>query len=90
MMPFIYAYCHGFLSSPSSTKGVHLKKVFQDRFAIHLHLLNLNGGEDVSKITFSTAFSAIDELWNSGYGLQKLRLIGTSFGGQTAGMLSKD
>lgn len=84
---FIYAYCHGFLSNSFSIKGMHLKSVFHDRFGLTLHCLDLNGG-DMSNLTFKTAFTAIDEVYQNEnrkfpHAPRKLRLIGSSFGGQT-------
>lgn len=55
----IYAYCHGFLSNENSDRGLHLAKLFTEKFGLKLHLLNLNGGNDLSKLTFDTAFAGV-------------------------------
>ncbi|CAM9969069.1 unnamed protein product [Discosporangium mesarthrocarpum] len=81
---FVYAYCHGFLSGPSSFKGTELKRRMAEA-GVDLHLLNLNGGDDPGGISYSGAINAvksfyIDEQRRLGTEI-RLRLIGSSLGG---------
>jgi pimeloyl-ACP methyl ester carboxylesterase len=78
-----FAYCHGFLSSPASSKGRFLAAEFASRGA-HLHLLDLNRGDGgPESLCHQGALEAIDEHWHSS-NLRPLRLVGSSFGGWAA------
>ncbi|KAG5180053.1 hypothetical protein JKP88DRAFT_167140 [Tribonema minus] len=81
--PYAYAYCHGFLSYPRSTKGVHVRKELQHLADIELLDLNLPDGSGV--VTYASGLAAIERFLEQqrllhGHGV-KLRLIGSSLGG---------
>jgi hypothetical protein len=76
----LYAYCHGFLSGPSSSKGRYLRSLL-DRHGIHLHLLDLNGPDGPASLTPGGALASIEAFWASHANGSKMRLIGSSFGG---------
>eukprot|EP00904_Undaria_pinnatifida_P010181 jgi/Undpi1/6293/HiC_scaffold_20.g08777.m2 len=84
---FAYAYCHGFLSGPSSVKGQALRKTMLEA-GVDMSLLNLNGEDssDVGAITISGALKAVrqfhlDRKSTLGDPGLKLRLVGSSLGG---------
>ena len=80
---FIYAYLHGFLSGPASSKGRALQRVLHTS-GVELQLLDLNGPTgDPAALTHEGALAAIDACWQSAQS-QQLRLIGSSFGGWAA------
>ena len=76
-----YAYLHGFLSGPSSSKGRHLAGQFQ-RFGVELTRLDLNGADGPPGLTHEGAFAAVDAFWHTHS--SPLRLVGSSFGGWAA------
>ncbi|CAM9218050.1 unnamed protein product [Scytosiphon promiscuus] len=83
---YAYAYCHGFLSSPASVKGLALRKSMLAA-GVDLSLLNLNGpGNDPGAISCSGALEAVrtfhlEKKTASGDPGLKLRLVGSSLGG---------
>jgi uncharacterized protein len=79
-----YAYLHGFLSGPTSSKGRYLAEQLERRFATRLHLLDLNGGGGPSMLSHAGALAAVDACWQAHAGAGPLRLIGSSFGGWAA------
>jgi len=83
----LYAYCHGFLSGPASSKGRHLRSVLL-RHGVDLHLLDLNGGGGPADLTPACALLAIDAFWTA-HGGAPLRLLGSSFGGWAAARYSE-
>ena len=72
-----YIYLHGFLSGPSSKKGVFLFRKFQ-KAGIDLLRPDLNG-DDFEHLTISSQLKIIDELICSGEG--DITMIGSSLGG---------
>ena len=78
-----FAYLHGFLSGPTSSKGRFLATQFGGRFAARLDLLDLNGRGGPSMLSHYGAFQAIDRHWRTRQDVP-LRLIGSSFGGWAA------
>ena len=83
---YLYAYLHGFLSGPSSSKGRTLQRVFQTAHGLDLQLLDLNGPNgDPSDLTHEGALAAVDACWQAAAARNsRLRLIGSSFGGWVA------
>jgi uncharacterized protein len=79
-----FAYLHGFLSGPTSSKGRFLAEQFERRFSARLHLLDLNGGGGPSALSHSGALEAVDECWRSHGQGNAINLIGSSFGGWAA------
>ncbi|GAB5035276.1 cyth domain-containing protein [Nannochloropsis oceanica] len=89
----IYAYAHGFLSNENSFKGRHFQGVFA-ACDTHLHLLNLNGGDQNSNqnsglgsISYTGGLAAIQALYEREGGREKgvkLTLLGSSLGGYVA------
>lgn len=82
-----YAYCHGFLSGPSSSKGRFLASALAWR-GVSLALLDLNlpDGHPAS-LSHEGALSAIDEFWKAAQRESpgtRLCLVGSSFGGWAA------
>ncbi len=85
----VYAYAHGFCSDEHSFKGTHFQKVLAEREGVHLHLLNMNGGEgkDLGGISYTGGIEAIQRLFESQGGRQanvQLTLLGSSLGGYVA------
>ena len=83
-----FAYCHGFLSGPTSSKGRFLGSFLASRGASELSLLALNGptGEPAA-LSHSGALQAIDDHWQATQHQTpgaRLCLIGSSFGGWAA------
>lgn len=76
----LYAYCHGFLSGPSSSKGRYLRSLL-NRHGIQLHLLDLNGRGGPVSLTPGGALMSIDAFWALHAKGGAMRLIGSSFGG---------
>jgi pimeloyl-ACP methyl ester carboxylesterase len=72
-----YIYLHGFLSGPSSKKGVFLFLKFQ-KAGIDLLRPDLNG-DDFEHLTISSQLKIIDDLICSGEG--DITMIGSSLGG---------
>jgi pimeloyl-ACP methyl ester carboxylesterase len=72
-----YIYLHGFLSGPSSKKGVFLFRKFQ-KAGIDLLRPDLNG-DDFEHLTISSQLKIIDDLICSGEG--DITMIGSSLGG---------
>ena len=84
--PLHHAYCHGFLSTPASSKGRALEKEFR-ACGSRLELLDLNGPDGPSGLTHAGALRAIDECWQAAQRARpgtRLGLIGSSFGGWAA------
>lgn len=85
------AYCHGFLSSPSSSKG----KFLQAHLATQQHtldLLDLNGPAGPATLSPRSAYAALEEYWraSSEQQQQPLVLIGSSFGGWAAARFAEE
>ena len=80
---FRYAYLHGFLSGPQSSKGRALRSFFA-RHDADLALLDLNTDGDPSKLSFAGAQAKIDAHWRADAARAPLRLVGSSFGGTAA------
>ncbi|KAL1526725.1 hypothetical protein AB1Y20_015422 [Prymnesium parvum] len=80
----VCAYLHGFLSSHASSKGKYLAQQLDRRFATQLHLLDLNGGGDPSRLSHDGALSAVDGFCRSHAKAAPICLIGSSFGGWAA------
>ena len=80
---FRYAYCHGFLSGPESSKGQQLRNFFA-RHDAELALLDLNTDSDPSKLSFAGAQAQLDAHWHADATHAPLRLVGSSFGGTAA------
>lgn len=80
---FTCAYCHGFLSGPSSSKGRFLARELHEQWAAPLRLLDLNGGGGPTALTHQGALDAIDACWREAK-QAPLRLVGSSFGGWAA------
>ena len=77
-----YIYLHGFLSGPSSKKGVFLFLKFQ-KAGIDLLRPDLNG-DDFEHLTISSQLKIIDDLICSGEG--DITMIGSSLGGFLAAL----
>ena len=77
-----YIYLHGFLSGPSSKKGVFLFRKFQ-KAGIDLLRPDLNG-DDFEHLTISSQLKIIDDLICSGEG--DITMIGSSLGGFLAAL----
>ena len=77
-----YIYLHGFLSGPSSKKGVFLFLKFQ-KAGIDLLRPDLNG-DDFEHLTISSQLKIIDDLICSGEG--DITVIGSSLGGFLAAL----
>jgi pimeloyl-ACP methyl ester carboxylesterase len=75
-----YAHMHGFASSPLSRKGTYLAKVFES-VGIRMELPDLNR-PSFSKLTYTSALSAMDELDNRKEA--RWRITGSSMGGYLA------
>eukprot|EP00668_Euglena_longa_P030067 GGOE01037473.1.p1 GENE.GGOE01037473.1~~GGOE01037473.1.p1 ORF type:complete len:490 (+),score=112.02 GGOE01037473.1:91-1560(+) len=76
-----FAYLHGFLSGPTSQKGLFLQSVFQ-RHGQHLDLLDLNRG-NIASLTYTSATEVVLE-YAAAHPEGKVCLIGSSFGGYIA------
>ena len=81
--PVRYAYLHGFLSGPQSSKGRALRNFFASN-SIDLALLDLNTDGNPSKLTHAGASAQIDAHWRADAARAPLRLVGSSFGGTAA------
>mmetsp|Transcript_2261 Transcript_2261/g.7214 ORF Transcript_2261/g.7214 Transcript_2261/m.7214 type:complete len:227 (+) Transcript_2261:273-953(+) len=79
----LYAYCHGFLSGPGSSKGKHLQRLL-GQHGIALRLLDLNGHGGPASLTPERALATIHALWTSQVQSAPMRLLGSSFGGWAA------
>ncbi len=80
-----YAYCHGFLSGPTSSKGRFLASALAMR-GVSLTLLDLNR-PDPASLSHEGALSAIHEFWEAAQRDSpgaRLCLVGSSFGGWAA------
>ena len=77
-----YIYLHGFLSGPSSKKGVFLFRKFQ-KAGIDLLRPDLNG-DSFEHLTISSQLKIIDNLIQSGEG--DITMIGSSLGGFLAAL----
>ncbi|CAM9786153.1 unnamed protein product, partial [Phaeothamnion confervicola] len=86
-----YAYLHGFMSGPASTKG----RAFQVSFAqrgIHLELLDINAGGSPAGMTISHGLAVLSA-WRQKAREEergrKLRLIGSSLGAYIAALFAE-
>ena len=82
-----YAYCHGFLSGPSSSKGRFLASALAWR-GVTLALLDLNTPDGhPASLSHEGALSKIDDFWKAAQRDSpgtRLCLVGSSFGGWAA------
>eukprot|EP01112_Ceratiomyxa_fruticulosa_P013653 TRINITY_DN3850_c0_g1_i1.p1 TRINITY_DN3850_c0_g1~~TRINITY_DN3850_c0_g1_i1.p1 ORF type:complete len:221 (-),score=37.18 TRINITY_DN3850_c0_g1_i1:150-812(-) len=86
-MRLVFAYLHGFGSSPKSKKGVQLQSFFKNELNLQLYLPDLNN-PSFSKLTYTGSLRALDEL-DAKYGQDaEWCLIGSSMGGYLSALWS--
>jgi len=80
-----YIYLHGFLSGPSSNKGVFLSQQFQ-KDGIDLLRPDLNGG-DFEHLTITSQLKIIDNIIQSSE--EDITMLGSSLGGFLAALAAE-
>lgn len=86
MTQYQYIYLHGFASSPLSKKAQYLNQCFQEK-KLNLEILDLNNN-DFIHLTLTRQINQVANYFQANH-KQKIRIIGSSFGGLTAAWLGE-